>query len=268
MIGLRRCRVAVFVLPLFFGVLLFLPPYASRGYDLWTEAAEVGLIGVQNWDIPQLFPVFKAASLVVIFLSLVRPEVGGRLLTLYGALTYFAISMNQGIGFSEEFGLIINVGFVLVTLCLSATWWWEFFSRNSSNRTGCQRRPYWMIPLVFIAFWYPLEPSTLVPEFTWRLFLANGAGLSACMMTPLFLAILIWRYPRVNLLTLYVTSSAGVALGLGNFYMNFLLYPSEMWWNGVLHLPLLIISAFALALSARTFRYDTDSYCEPSPSQA
>ena len=46
--GLRRHSVEVFALPLFLGVLLFLPPYAFRGYDLWTEAAEVSLIGVQN----------------------------------------------------------------------------------------------------------------------------------------------------------------------------------------------------------------------------
>lgn len=61
------------------------------------------------------------------------------------------------------------------------------------------------------------------------------------------------HHPRVNLSVLRVTSLVGVIIGLGNMWLEIVLKPAY-WWVGVLHIPLLSISAYGLVLSFRTER--------------
>jgi len=70
-------------------------------------------------------------------------------------------------------------------------------------------------------------------------------------MTPVYLAVLTLCHPKVNLATLRVTSLIGIIIGLYNMLVNFGFDPSMLWWNGVLHIPLLSISIYAFALSFR-----------------
>ena len=70
-------------------------------------------------------------------------------------------------------------------------------------------------------------------------------------MTPVYLAILILYYPRVNIVTLRITSLLGVIIGFWNLLVSFVIHPDILWWFGVLHLPLVFISIYALILSFR-----------------
>ncbi|MFO8060851.1 MAG: hypothetical protein R6U70_09410 [Bacillota bacterium] len=72
------------------------------------------------------------------------------------------------------------------------------------------------------------------------------------MMTPVFLTPLILFHPRVNIVTMRVTALAGVIIGLYNLLVNFGLERALLWWMGILHIPLLLISGHALVLSYRT----------------
>lgn len=68
------------------------------------------------------------------------------------------------------------------------------------------------------------------------------------MMTPVFLAVLAIHYPYVNRVTLRTTSLIGLIIGFYNMLINFILEPA-LWWNGVLHLPLVLLSLYGLILS-------------------
>jgi len=72
------------------------------------------------------------------------------------------------------------------------------------------------------------------------------------MMTPAYLAILTLYYPKVNIATLRVTSLVGTIIGFYNMMTNFLIDPGKLWWNGVLHIPLVVISIYALVLSLKS----------------
>jgi hypothetical protein len=48
-----------------------------------------------------------------------------------------------------------------------------------------------------------------------------------------------------------VTSLVGLIIGLYNMYGNFGINPTRRWWNGVLHIPLLVISLYGLILSLK-----------------
>jgi hypothetical protein len=137
-------------------------------------------------------------------------------------------------------------------LVVAAFWFWDVFAQK--NDLMLVEKPswkYWVVPLAALAFWYPLNPQTFMPDFNSLYFLTNGAGLTFCMMTPVYLAILILHHPRVNMATLRVTGLAGVIIASYNVILNFLMYPELLWWNGVLHIPLLMISGYALSLKKK-----------------
>ena len=71
------------------------------------------------------------------------------------------------------------------------------------------------------------------------------------MTTPLYLAILIAYYPRVNKAVFLVTGSIGVMLGIGNLVLEWFMYPA-LWWIGVLHLPLLTVSLYCVLTTVRS----------------
>ena len=79
-------------------------------------------------------------------------------------------------------------------------------------------------------------------------------ALAFCTMTPVYLGILTLYCPKVNIATLRVTSLVGIIIGFWNMVRNFLIEPN-MWWNGVLHLPLVFISICAFILSFRKTRF-------------
>jgi hypothetical protein len=66
-----------------------------------------------------------------------------------------------------------------------------------------------------------------------------------------YLGILTIYHPRVNIATFRVTSIAGTVAGIMNILVNFFMAPSIYWWNGVLHIPLIVISIYGLILSLR-----------------
>ncbi|MHC4455680.1 MAG: hypothetical protein ACYS0I_01105 [Planctomycetota bacterium] len=70
-------------------------------------------------------------------------------------------------------------------------------------------------------------------------------------MTPLYVGLLTLYWPRVNIVTLRLTSLVGLIIGLYNMNLNFLVRPSLLWWNGVLHIPLLVTSLYGLIISLK-----------------
>jgi hypothetical protein len=111
--------------------------------------------------------------------------------------------------------------------------------------------------MAVLAFWAPMSmPYSPMnhPDFNPIYLFINGAGLAYCMMTPVFLAILTLYHPRINTATLRVTSLEGILIGLINVYMNFFTDFNLYWWNGILHVPLVTISVYGLALSLKINR--------------
>ena len=93
--------------------------------------------------------------------------------------------------------------------------------------------------------------ETMAPDFNPIYIVTSGAGLAFCMMTPVYLAVLLAFYPRVNIPLLRVTALIGLIIGIYNALVNFVFLPKVLWWNGILHLPLLAISLYALILAYR-----------------
>lgn len=107
------------------------------------------------------------------------------------------------------------------------------------------------IGMAALAFLYPVDPVSLRPNFRLVSLSTNAAGVTFCMMTPMYLTVLLLTYPEVNLVILRVTGLVGTIIGLYNLPLNFFFDFPRFWWNGILHIPLLLISLYAFVLSFR-----------------
>ncbi|HAV42358.1 MAG TPA: hypothetical protein DCW97_08200, partial [Acidobacteria bacterium] len=167
----------------------------------------------------------------------------------YVGINYLLFAFLQGIAITDKYGFGMVTGNFILMILVSIFWFWEA-SVNKNNFIP-QKLPitrYWVVPLAFLVFWYPVNLESMKPDFNLVYLFTNPAGLAFCTMTPVYLGILTLYYPKVNIATLRVTSLVGIIIALYNI-MAIFPYLRVLWWNGVLHIPLLAISIYALVLS-------------------
>lgn len=238
---------------IFILIQFIIPPYASKGYE-WAEMGTVTgeiLSHALVFNYPVLYPIFKIIPIILVISIWFFGNRVTRLYSIYVAITYTLLAFLQSIAVTEKYGLGIVTINLIMFLIVAAFWFWEAVAKK--NDFTPQKRPlwkYWVAPLAFLAFWFPVN-SNMMPDFNPIYLLTNVAGLTFCMMTPVYLAILTLYYPEVNIATLRVTSLVGIIIGFYNMMTNFLIDPGRLWWNGVLHIPLVVISIYALVLSLK-----------------
>jgi hypothetical protein len=242
----------------FFGLFVliqFLPPYASKGYKFPEEWGDVIMHALRYafvYSYPRLFPIFKIIPIILIIGIIVFRNKVTRIFNIYVAFSYVLFALGQSIAVTERYGVAICTVNVVMFLVIAAFWAWEsIVLQNDFKLARIPLFRYWVVPLLVIAFWYPLDFRTARPDFNPVHLFTNVAGVTFCMMTPVYLGLLSLYWPRVNQATMRVTSLVGLIIGLYNMYANFGIKPSILWLNGVLHIPLLVISLYGLILSLR-----------------
>ena len=204
------------------------------------------------YDLSLVFPIFKILSILMIASVFVMKNRVTKIFSVYAGVMYVLFAFLQSIAFTEEFGFAVVTVNLLMFLMVSITWFWDAVAaRNNFEEPQFDRSRVWVIPFALVAFWYPINVDTMILDFNPVLFLTNGACLAFCMMTPVFLSILILFYPHINIATLRVTSSIGVVISFYNILTNFVMFPELLFWNGILHIPLTIISIYGFVLSVR-----------------
>jgi hypothetical protein len=229
-----------------------LPPYASGGYRLaeWSTVNAYILTHPIKGAFTSIFPIFQIAPLLLMALILIAGNRVRMIFSAYVALTYAAIAFLQTLSVSRRYGFAVCTANLLTFLTLAGIWSWEtVFPRNDFSLKPVARS-HWMILLALIPFWAPVDPLTLLPDFNPVYILTSGAGLSFCLVTPLFLSFLALFFPRLNQPIFVLTACVGIILGLGNMALEFLIEP-RYWWIGVLHIPLFVISLYAVQLSSK-----------------
>ena len=236
---------------LLFVLIQCIPSFTSKGYDPWRTGEVIGII-LQNAIISSLetwYPIFKVIPVILVALMVLRRRGVTRWFNIYVGASYVLFALLQHIAITEEYGFSIVISNLIMLLVVAAFWFWDVLAQTNDFITvKLPIKKYWVIPLAFLAFWYPLNPDTAMPDFNPIYLFTNAAGLTFCMMTPVYLAILILHYPKINKATLRVTGLAGIIIASYNILLNFFMYPDRLWWNGVLHIPLLMLSGTALGI--------------------
>ncbi len=242
----------------------FLPPYISRGFD-WSVLSWKTYVPfivssysyilthaiIRAFPAP-VIPVIQSLALLMVSVVFLWGNRGRRLFALYVAASYFMFAVLQTVSVTSEHGAAIILVYFGMFVVVAGFWLWEALtpSNDFTPQTRSLQR-YWVLPLALLAFWNPISPTTFGPEWRWQYVFTSGSSLTFCMMTAVYLAVLVLFYPTVNRVIMGVTGLMGLIIGLLNLLGNFVLAPN-MWWNGVLHLPLVILSLHALRLSRQT----------------
>lgn len=200
-----------------------------------------------NWT--KAYPFFQiTAVLFFIGVILLRGRFS-KIFSGYASLSYLLFAVGQNISVMDEYGTAVLSLNIIMFVLVAAFWFWEAFQgRNDFSARPRSPWRYWVaIPALF-AFWYPMDWTTLRPDFSPIHLVTSGSALTFCMMTPVFLAILIIYYPHINRATLRVTSLVGLIIGFYNMLAYFF-RELDLWWSGVLHLPLVLLSVYGLVIS-------------------
>jgi hypothetical protein len=245
---IKKNRLTLLVL-----LFLFIPPYTSKGYAL-SEVLQLNVFILTRpikYELLELYPIFNVLALLMLFSSLTVGKYITPLFSWYASLSYILFAIVQNVSITDEYGVAICLSNIALFLMVSASWFYELKSRENDFSVRAQSTWRWLVLLpALLAIWQPVDPLTMGPDFNPLYLLNSGSGLTFCMMTTVYLALLIYFYPRVNLITLRITSMIGLLLGLGNLWLEWIYLP-QLWWVGILHMPLVLMSGCGLWLSFR-----------------
>jgi hypothetical protein len=234
------------------------PPYASKGYKFpeeWGEVIGRALGGAIVYSYPQIWPVFKIIPIILLIGIIIFHNKIRRIFSIYVGASYLLFAFGQSIAITDNYGVAVCTINVIMFSIVAAFWAWEaWVARNDFTPRRVPLWRYCVVPPALLALWFPLNWQTFQPDFNPLYLFTNVAGVTFCMMTPVYVGLLTLYWPKVNIATLRVTSLVGVIIGFYNMLTNFAMRPGRLWWNGVLHLPLLVISVYGLILSMKRNR--------------
>ena len=233
-----------------FFIISMLPLYTEKPYaPQETQDVIINLLMVVTTPYKAYAPIFHVLTLLMVGLIIWRPAKMGRVWAGYMGLNYLIIALVQTMGTTEKYGFVLHTGGMVMCGVLGLVWLVVAF--RDELQTSFKSIPWQhllLIPLALLAFWAPYAASGngVRPDFNPLLLLTSpDYGLTFCLTTPVFLFLLILFYPQVNNLAYRITAFNGLLYGVLNLTHWF---TPELRWMGVLHLPLLIISIYALLL--------------------
>ena len=228
-------------------IIMFIPPHAEKPY-LQQQTPDVikNLLMVVINPYVAYAPIFHIMTILLIILIILYKDKMSRIFTGYMGINYLIIGFASSIGTTEKYGFVVFTSALASCLIIGTIWIIETFKPKTITAfKSISPHLYFLLPLALLAFWSPVN-SKIMPNFNPILLLNSPEyGLTFCLTTPVFLFLLILFYPKVNILNYKITAFIGLEFGILNMQWFF---TPKMAWMGVLHLPLIILSLYALLL--------------------
>lgn len=226
------------------GVLL---PFASRNFSMKNigEIVSATLDNAPQMNLGGLNFYFQSLSLLMIVLLFVFRSRMRKVFNMYVTLSYLFFAFFQNIAVTERFGFSVVIVNVIMFLFVAYVWVLEIFqSKNSYDFGNFHWKYIWMFILALFAYWFPFTMGHL--DLAPLHFFTRHSATAFCFTTPLFLTILTFNLPKVNIVTYRITAIVGFIIGVYNMFSFF--NPNTVYF-GYAHLPLLIISLYCAILS-------------------
>jgi len=226
----------------------FLPPITTAPFAAQETPLVIRDVIIQtsvaySW----LSPVVHVATILLLIALYRYWQKMGRVVDAYFGVLFLFFAFSQHIAMTENYGLAVITGNLVMILIVGLSWMWEAF--RPRNEYVFQRLPawrYWVVPFAILAFWFPVNVD-LSPNLSPLLLLTSSFGVMFCPTTPVVIAILTLIYLRVNRHLLWITSFVGLLIGLFNA-LSFFVMPGYTLWILFLHTPLIFISIYGLLL--------------------
>lgn len=238
-------------------LLLFSPAYTSQAYNP-ADTPQLVIAVLSNplaYAVPALFPLFKLIPLALIIGVIFWPALASRWFYGWAGVNLVIMAVFQDMADTATYGFAVLVGNLFVYGLVGLLWIRTAFSPAGGTLNLSTRLPiwrYWVLAPALLAFWYPVSMASGIPlpNFAPIGLLANEAGLTFCMMLPVYLAVLTLTQPRANRTVMRISGFVGLFTGLLNV-VEFILIPVYGPWMATMHLPLLLISIYTFGLSLR-----------------
>lgn len=250
-------------------VISMAPLYTEKPYlPQNTQDVLINLFMVAGVPYAAFAPIFHIATLLIVALIFYRPGKMGRLVAGYMGLNYLIIAVTETMGQTAKYGFVVHTGGLIAYIILGITWL-VVAAKNDLTPSFKQLAlpEYGFLLLAVLAFWAPYTAVNMAvqPRFDPLLLLTSpDYGMTFCFTTPVFLLGLILFYPSVNPFAYRITAFNGLIYGL--FNMTHWFNPDTRWM-GFLHLPLLILSVYALILpSICKAPKQANNLAQPTPS--
>jgi drug/metabolite transporter superfamily protein YnfA len=238
-----------------------LPLYTEKPYAPQdTQNVIINLLMIAITPYQMYAPIFHILTILIIALIFWQPARMGRVLAAYIGLNYIVIALVQTMGTTLQYGFVLHIGGMIMYGILGLTW--IVVSVRNELQTSFHSVPwrhFWLLPFALLAFWapYTLNGNIVKPDFNPLLLLISpDYGMTFCLTTPVFLFLLILFYPRINSVAYLITAFNGLLYGI--FNLSHWLKP-ELRWMGFLHIPLLLISIYAIILPWKERKRDNKS---------
>ncbi len=242
----KRGRYAIYVLV---SLSFFLPALTETPFDQ-RETSQLILEVIETISetfsrLSWVSPLIHVTTLILLGLLFVYGRRIGRVLDVYFAALFVFMTLSNNIADTEGYGLVVLLGNLVPMLIVALLWVREACKPvNEYSFSGLPSWRYWVVPLAVLAFWFPMG-SDYGPNFDPLLLLTSDYGIFFCPTTPVILSIMTLIFPRVDRLLLSVTGLVGLILGLLNALTLFI-DPTYTTWIFVLHIPLILVSLYAL----------------------
>lgn len=247
-----RPRRTGWVLPLALLLVTFAIPSVQGGAIVDTQQI-TGLIQsvlMQPWSesVPALLPVAKLALLAVAIAGVAGIGPYPKVVLGYYATILAIVAIFQNTA-TLPGGVAILVGNTVAQLLVAVVC--VLGLRHTAAAAPLRRERFWLLPFMLWAWLYPFALSEgIVLPGGWTGVLANGAGLTYCMITPVIAGTMALRSAAYGRTTRAIVGWLGTIYGLLNMMTWFVTNPAS-WWMGILHVPLLVVAAFLTITSWR-----------------
>lgn len=257
----RLTRKRIFYLLLIL-VPAILPPLTARGISYLLDVSNFSIyVANALFDYKtvyaHLMPALHGVILAALLLLIIFRKRAGRAFAAFVALNFAFSVYTQATVVTEVYGLVILTEIFLWYSIVIALWVWEAFLQKTDFSFRGGLRPWWLLPLAVISFWDPDQAWNLSLSF----FVYGFAPTAFCMLTPIYLTVLMFAFPRVNLPLLRIQSFIGLVVGFISLFISLIQTPSAGIYWVLLHAPLIVVSLYTFR---RGLRLLPDSQLEPS----
>ncbi|MBW8010447.1 MAG: hypothetical protein FVQ83_04280 [Chloroflexi bacterium] len=172
----------------------------------------------------------------------------GRIFSTAIGLHFMSLIYFQAVGVAENYGLVLVIMFTIWFLAAALPFLWEGIINIGDytfKRLSLWR--YWVVPLAILAFWDPDQTWDLDPA----MFVYSPSPTAACMMAPIYLAVLSLLYPRVNMVAFRMMSFTSLIFGVLSIAVGIFKEGDDAVYWTLLHMPQILISLYCFVLGLR-----------------
>jgi len=238
---------ALFVIP------AILPPLTSAGMGYWKDPGNFVSQVTEEMYYKKLYfagsmPILHLAVVIMIFLLGLLRSKFGRIFSFLVGINVLVMIFMQTYVVNGAYGLVIITELLTWYIVILLMWLWEARAgKTTYNFSNFRLENVWLIPLAVFAFWDPEVSWSFDPTYLWN----SYAPTAFCMMAPIYLSVLVYQFPNINIPLFRVTSFTGVIMSvvtIGIAFFNDLSY--AIYWL-ILHIPLIVISIYCFRMSFR-----------------